>query len=199
LFDCSFSHPKNINFPNVVFASICASFWTSKAHSISKPFKLAMHMLGKHMQVMTKSSMWCNGMPTSFLVEFWMYLSTLQKFFSLTSLYKIVQNSNVFYIFVVHPSHLGNKNKTIVALDKWHFILTYEVIIHLLSHDFLHFFLKKSPIMDTSYPPLIIIPKQYIASTIPWIKCGVKPFSTIIWFYVHLRCKNWNMTTIYSI
>jgi hypothetical protein len=44
--------------PNVVSVSICASFWAYETHS--KPFKLTMHMLCKHMKTMTKSSIWHN-------------------------------------------------------------------------------------------------------------------------------------------
>jgi hypothetical protein len=46
--------------PNVIFVSICAFLWTYKTQS--KPSKLAMHMLCKHVQTMTKFSMWQNEM-----------------------------------------------------------------------------------------------------------------------------------------
>ncbi len=48
--------------PNVEFASTYALFLAFRAQSISKPFELAMHMLCKHMQAITKSNMWPNGM-----------------------------------------------------------------------------------------------------------------------------------------
>jgi hypothetical protein len=50
--------------PNVEFVTIYAFVWAFRAQSISKPFELAMHLLCKHMQVITKSNMWPNGMFT---------------------------------------------------------------------------------------------------------------------------------------
>ncbi len=50
--------------PIVKFTFAYASFWASKAQSISKPSKSTMHMLCKCMQVVTKFDMWNNGMST---------------------------------------------------------------------------------------------------------------------------------------
>ncbi len=110
-------------------------------------------------------------------------------------LYKIP----MFFVLVVHIFHLWKVNKTMVTLDKQHFLSTYKVRICLSSHKFLHLFFGQKPNHGYFLPTHNYNPKNYTLHKYNCLnQCGEKSFSTIVWFWVYYRCNNWNMTTFYD-
>ncbi len=84
------------------------------------------------------------------------------------------------------------------TLDKRHFPSTYKVRIFPSSHGFLHLLFDKELNRGYFLPTHNHNPKNYILIYNSLNQCGVKPFSTIIWFWVYLNYNNGNATTIYG-
>jgi hypothetical protein len=135
--------------PNVVSISICAFFWAYITHS--KPFKLAMHMC-KHMQTMTKSSIWHNEI--FIILNIILNLPfTIPKSLCIDIL---VLNYIKFQcvLYLDSPSFcLWREN--MVTLDKQHFLSTYKV-------RFLHMLFGKKPNHGYFLPTHNHNPKNYI-------------------------------------
>ncbi len=158
-----------------------------------------MHMLCKHMQVVTKSRMWCNGMFIHFHRILNLPFNIPKVFFTNVLLLDCIRFKCALYIG--NPSFFTFKwrikqwshwiNNISYQLIKWEFVLPHIA--------FYIYFLKKNLIMDISNPPIIIIPKTMFCIYNSLNQCGIKPFSIIIWFWVYFRCNNWNMITIYGI
>ncbi len=104
----------------------------------------------------------------------------------------------MLYILATHLSHLWRDNKTMATLDKRHFPSTYKVKIFPSPHSFLCLLFEKESNHGYFLPTHSHNPKNHTLIYNSLNQCGVKPFSTTIWFWVYLSCNDWNVTTIYG-